>query len=282
MNIKKYPYALPGPMQCHPAIGAVRPEEGCLPMSTLQQAAGKLGLATGSSGVELRKSIEKSLNLKPNQEATFLRALPLSQEEKKDLENKYLRPPAPTGWIKDPDMWLDSTNITNVMKQYEVSNRNFKFMGPFPIDFSAPDPYDRKDSKKCLMNEMCELNVKNAKENGTDMIGIVYNLDPHFKNGSHWVASFLDIKNSRCLYFDSYGYEPPKQIGRFMKWLTTQDPAMELSYSSRKLQSSNTECGMFCMYFLIRMISGDKFVEFSRKKPTDQFMLYLRKHLFSV
>jgi hypothetical protein len=282
MNSQKYPYPLPGPMQCHPKIGAVRPPEGCLPLTTLQQVAGKLGLNAGGSGGQLRTAIEHALKVAPNKEATFLEKLPLPLQEKKMLEDQYLRPKAPAVWTKDPDMWLDSTNITGVMKQYEVSNPNFKFMGPFPIDFGAPDPYDRKDSKKCLMNEMCELNVKSAKQNGIDMIGIVYNLDPHFKNGSHWVASFLDIKHNRCLYFDSYGYEPPNQIARFMKWLTTQEPTIELSYSSRALQKSNSECGMFCIYFLIRMISGDKFVEFSRKKPTDHFMLYLRKHLFSV
>jgi len=282
MNTKKYPYPLPGPQQCHPQVGDKRPEEGCFPKSVLDDVAGKLGIPSGQSAVELRKSIEQSLKIPQKKEATFLEKLPLTPQEKDQLAKQYLRPKAPKNWTKDPDMWLDTTNIADVMKQYEASNPNFKFMGPFPIDFSAPDPYDRKGPQKCLMNEMCELNVKNAKQNGTDMIGIVYNLDPHFKKGSHWVASFLDIKHNRCLYFDSYGYEPPKQIGRFMKWLTTQDPTIELSYNARALQSSNTECGMFCLYFLIRMISGDKFVEFNRRKPTDQFMLCLRKHLFSV
>lgn len=282
MNSKKHAYPEPGPEQCHPRIGNKRPQEGCFPVSVLEQAAAKLGLPTGVSPVALRKSIETAVQVKPNQEATFLEALPLSPHEKQQLAKQYLRPKVPKAWIKDPDMWLDSLNIADVMKQYEEAYSNFKFMGPFPIDFGAPDPYSRKDSKKCLMNEMCELNVTNAKQNGTDMIGIVYNLDPHFKKGSHWVASFIDIKNKRCLYFDSYGYEPPAQVASFMKWLTTQDSGIKLSYNARALQSSSTECGMFCLYFLIRMISGDEFVIFNRRKPTDQFMLHLRKYIFSV
>lgn len=282
MNTKNHAYPYPGASQCHPRVGDTRPAEGCLPQNVLEDIAKKVGLPTNVPAAALRKSIEKALKIPANKEATFLDKVPLTAQEKHQLAKQYLRPKAPKSWIQNPAMWLDTMNIADVMKQYAEINPRFKFMGPFPIDFSAPDPYARKDSKKCLMNEMCELNVTNAKRDGIDMIAIGYNLDPHFKKGSHWVASFLDLKNNRCLYFDSYGYEPPPQIARFMKWLASQDPTIEMSYNARALQASNTECGMFCLYFMIRMLSGDKFVEFNRRKPTDQFMLYLRKHLFSV
>ncbi len=180
-------------------------------------------------------------------------------------------------------MWLDSNNIADVLNQYEEAYPEFEFMGPFPIDFAAPDPYKGGGGQpKCLMTEICELRVQKALENGTKSIGIVYNLDPHFKSGSHWVANYIDITKHKCYYFDSYGMKPPPQVERFMKWLTTQDPKMRLEYNSRRLQFRNTECGVYCIYFIIRMLEGDSFVTLTRRKPSDADMLDLRDWLFSV
>lgn len=217
-------------------------------------------------------------------------ALPISQEEKVDLARQVLRPPMPAAWKSDPDMWLDSNNITDVMNQYEHAFPEFEFMGPFPIDFAAPDPYSGAaggsggiaTQKRCLMTEICELRVQKALANGTKAIGIIYNLDPHFKSGSHWVANFIDIPNHRCYYMDSYGQKPPPQIEKFMKWLTTQDPKMRLEYNSRRLQFSNSECGMYSMYFIIQMLHGDDFKAFTRRRPSDSLMLDLRDWLFST
>lgn len=271
---------LPGPCQCHPRVNNKSPE-GCLPVKTLQEAANSLNIPSSGSGKELRKRLEEHLKVEPNKEHTFLYKLPLSQEVKHSLEKQYLRPPAPHSWINDPDKWLDSNDITNVMTQYEEAFENFEFMGPFPIDFAAPNPYQKGGTPQCLMNEICEFRVQNAIKNGTDSLGVIYNLDPHHKSGSHWVATYVDIKKHRCFYFDSYGMEPPAQIAKFMKWLTTQDPKMELNYNARRLQFKNTECGMYSMYFIIRMLMGDEFVKFSRSAPNDKGMLDLRHCLFS-
>ena len=234
--------------------------------------------------------IESKIHLKkPGAQRTFLNALPLSQHEKLDLGKKYLRPAAPKAWTDDPDMWLDTNNIADVMNQYEEArNKNgvkeFEFMGPFPIDFAAPDPYKKgaAGEKKCLMNEICEIRVQQALENGTKSIGIVYNLDPHYKSGSHWVANYIDLAGHTCYYFDSYGMKPPPQVETFMKWLAVQDPTMKLQSNARRLQYSNTECGMYCIYMIIRMLEGDKFLEITRRKPKDADMLDLRDWIFST
>jgi hypothetical protein len=274
----------PGPKQCHPRVGRSRPEHGCLPVEVLQEAANQLQLK-GLTGTPtaLRKALEKHLRVDPGKEYSFLQALPFSSARKAELAKMWLRPRQPEAWKNDPDMWLDSLNIAAVMNQFEDSNPRFEFMGPFPIDFAAPDPYQRGGSeKRCLMNEMCELRVKDAKKNGTDYIGIVYNLDPHFKSGSHWVANFIDLKHNTCHYFDSYGMEPPKQVEKFMRWLTTQDPTMRLHYNPKRLQYKNTECGMYCLMFISLMQYGTEFVKIPRAKPSDQEMLNLRDWMFST
>lgn len=254
---------------------------GCLPIEVLQRVGAQIGSTL--KGKALRKDIEKRLGLQPGGERTFLNKLPITDQEKADLGRRFLRPAAPPAWKEDPDMWLDSNNISAVLNQYEDAFPDFEFMGPFPIDFAAPDPYQGGgQEKKCLMTEICELRVTKALENGTKSIGIVYNLDPHFKSGSHWVANYIDIPGHKCYYMDSYGMAPPMQVARFMKWLTTQDPKMKLVYNSRRLQFSNTECGMYCIYFIVRMLQGDKFLQITRRKPRDADMLDMRDWLFST
>jgi hypothetical protein len=259
-----------------------QPPHGCLPLEVLQRVGEQIGVAASYKGKALRKDIEKRLSVQPGGERTFLNKLPINDQEKADLARRFLRPAAPASWKEDPDMWLDSNNISAVMNQYEDAYPDFEFMGPFPIDFAAPDPYQDGQEKKCLMTEICELRVTKALENGTKSIGIVYNLDPHFKSGSHWVANYIDIAGHKCYYMDSYGMAPPMQVARFMKWLTTQDPKMKLVYSSRRLQFSNTECGMYCIFFIIRMLQGDKFLQITRRRPRDEDMLDLRDWLFST
>jgi len=282
-HTKKQP--APGPSQCHPSMGKKAPPHGCIPLEILQRVGGQIG--SHLKGKALRKDIEKRLSIAPGAERTFLMKLPINDQEKADLARRYLRPAAPESWKADPDMWLDSNNIAAVLNQYEDAYPYFEFMGPFPIDFAAPDPYQKDTAagggeKKCLMNEICELRVAKALENGTKSVGIVYNLDPHFKSGSHWVANYIDIPGHKCYYFDSYGMAPPMQVARFMKWLTTQDPKMKLVYNSRRLQFNNTECGIYCIYFIARMLEGDSFLQITRRRPKDADMLDLRDWLFST
>jgi hypothetical protein len=280
-NKKHFP--APGPQQCHPRVGEKRPVHGCLPATVLEKAAKKVGIPQEGSPAALRSALEKTLNVQPGKEMSFVKALPFTDVEKQELVKMYLRPEQPAKWKEDPDMWLDSLNIEDVMKQYEDTYPAFEFMGPFPIDFAAPDPYAALGSeKKCLIKEICGLRVQEVLKQGTKSIGIIYNLDPHFKDGSHWVANYIDIPKHRCYYFDSYGYEPPKQIATFMKWLTTQDPKMKLMYNARRFQHLGSECGMYSIYFIIRMLSGDVFRPFCRRQPRDSVMLDFRDWLFST
>lgn len=279
----------PGPSQCHPSIGRESGTQGCLPLEILKGVASKLHLDPELSAEALRKAIEEKLSIEKPGERTFLEALPITEHQKAALAKEYLRPAAPKSWTEDPDMWLDSNNIADVMNQYEVARtkngkKDFEFMGPFPIDFAAPDPYSKSGEKKCLQKEICEIRVEKAMANGIKSIGIVYNLDPHYKSGSHWVANYIDIVGNTCYYFDSYGMEPPAQVATFMKWLSSHNPSnpMKLQYSKRRLQYSNTECGMYCIYMIIRMLEGDKFLDITRRKPKDSDMLDFRDWIFST
>jgi len=190
----------------------------------------------------------------------------------------------PKAWKDDPDMWLDSNNIRDVMQQYEEARPDFKFLGPYPIDFAAPDPYTKgsKEKGQCLISEMCSLDLDKESVKGKDHIGIIFNLDTHDKGGSHWIANYINIPQKSCYYFDSYGMKPPKQIYKFMQWLGIQEPEIKLGFNGRRFQKRNTECGMYCMYFLDRMLAGEDYLKFCRRAPPDSFMLDMRDWMFST
>ena len=187
--------------------------------------------------------------------------------------------------VKDEDEWLDNQQSASVMKQYEEAYPWFRFMGALPIDFSAPDPYVQdKTQTRCLHPDMCSLDLHKVYKEGVRGIGIVFNLDPHFKGGSHWVGLYIDIhdiERPAVSFSDSYGFKPPRLIARFMRALRLQTPQATLGYNARRFQFSDTECGMYSMYFIICMIQGIPFKAFCKDSVPDRFMLALRAVLFS-
>jgi hypothetical protein len=58
---------------------------------------------------------------------------------------------------------------------------------------------------------------------------------------------------------------------------------MKLQYNAKRFQFGETECGMFCLYFIIRMLEGDNFKEFCKNKhpPNDPDMIKFRQWIFA-
>ena len=126
---------VPGPNQCFPRVGYDY-EGGCLPTPVLKEVALGLGLGALGSKHTLFTQIAKHYDIDPIKQRSVLNALPLPEEEKIALAAKWLRPAQPSSWTADPDMWLDSNNIRDVMEQYEAGRTDFTFLGPYPIDFA--------------------------------------------------------------------------------------------------------------------------------------------------
>ena len=276
---RKHKHAIvpkPGPQYCHPKYKTAN--GSCLPAAELSLIARALKAPNHLTKKNLKHWIRNRTRCRT--ERCWVEKAPIHGSRKQEILRNYFRPKMPEEWKGDPDMWLDSLNIADVMKQYEEAYPHFKFFGTNPIDFAAPDPNVR-DKMQCVQEEICNLRLDNLKAQGKTSLGFVYNLDPHDKGGSHWIASYTDIPGHKSYYIDSYGMKPPPQIARFLRSLTLQDPLMKLFYSERRLQYSDSECGMYCIYFLIRMLEGDTFKQFIRRRPTDKDMLGFRKWIFS-
>lgn len=133
------------------------------------------------------------------------------------------RPEMPKEWINDDRTWLSTVDIKEVMDQYMVkfSKKNkeggFLFIGPVPIDF------DHKISfGNCISDELCNINISNLLKKNINKIGVVFNLDPHYKSGSHWTALYADLKIGAVYYFDSYGIKPPDEVSVLMERIRKQ------------------------------------------------------------
>jgi len=194
----------------------------------------------------------------------------------KSATRTYFRPAKPDVWKKDPTDWHDSITIAQVMEQYEDAFPSFEFIGPVPIDF------DKKLSiGTCVVDELCNLDLTAVKAQGKRAIGIVFNLDPHYKPGSHWVCAFIDLVASAAYYYDSYGYEPCPEIRRLLRRCKEQGIA-NIYWNDIRAQRKKSECGTYCMYIILSLLTGQSFVDLCKNPQEDDVMNALRDILYAT
>ena len=201
-----------------------------------------------------------------------------------ELLNYTFAPESPDSWKRKPTTWLNSLDIENVMKQYEKKYKNFEFIGPSPIDFNTKKLYG-----ECVWNELCNFNLKKTISRKKYKIGIIFNTDPHYLDGSHWISMFIDINKRSIYFFDSVGDLPPKEIYQFVDNIIKQGENLKIKFKyimnhPVEHQEKNTECGMYSLYFIIKMLQGGNYKNlFLNKKNVirDKEMVNLRKKYFT-
>ena len=164
---------------------------------------------------------------------------------------------------------------------YEKTYENFEFLGPSPIDYDTHKAYG-----ECVWEELCEFNLRDNLKEGKTKVGIIFNTDPHTEDGEHWVALYMDLKKGKIYYFDSYGEEIPSQIDKFSDNVIKQANSIgrnnfKKHISKKRHQFSESECGMYSLYFLIQMLKGTTFKKFTSKRIKDSYMMKLRKIYFN-
>lgn len=199
-----------------------------------------------------------------------------------ELRNYTFAPKYPKSWKKNPYEWLSSVDIEKVMKQYEHAYSNFEFLGPSPIDFDK-----KKLFGDCVWNELCNFDLKRFIKKNTNKIGIIFNTDPHYKSGSHWIAMFIDIKKKYIYYFDSNGDECPKEILKLKDRIIDQGHQLNMNFDfyqnhPREHQEGDTECGIYTIYFITELLKNNKTHEyFSKNSISDEKIHIYRKVFFN-
>ena len=213
-------------------------------------------------------------------EACWLSKLFRESEINDELLNYTFSPPMPKSWLVNPREWLSSIDIIAVMKQFEKEFKCFVFMGPSPINYDT-----HRAGGRCVWEELCEFNLEQHISKSKMKIGIIFNLDPDYKSGSHWVSLFINIRKGEIYYFDSVGYAPDKQIKKFIDTVIKQGAKINIDfkYYENKVQhqKGDTECGMYSLFFIINMLNDIDFNIFEKKKFTDKEMEIFRGKYFN-
>lgn len=202
----------------------------------------------------------------------------------KDLHDKgelmeEFAPIAPDTWKTNIHTWLNTNDIKNVLNQYQDVYPEFEFIGPSPSDWFY------KQTENCVCKKLCNLDLDEQLENGRPKIGVVFNLDPHDKPGSHWVSVFIDAENKAFSHFDSQGFRISPAIKKLYYAIKERNPECTFSSNFNIIhQKKNTECGIYCIYFILHMLKNNDFSFFCNKKRliTDKRMNNTRRKYFNI
>lgn len=263
-------------------------DESCFSIEALRKIADKwnethpnmrIDYTLETTGKSLWNSINNVMSSTCNNEVCwvkqpFIKETPLHRELLKSF-----KPMMPKSWEAKPTEWLNTIDIRDVMNQYEIKYPDFEFIGPVPMDFDSKMGFGQ-----CVANELCQIDLKKLIEKGKRRIGVVFNLDKHNQPGSHWVAMFMCWDTKQCCYWDSYGMKPNPEVVNLMNRLKSQAGEMghplDIKINHVRHQYKNSECGVYCIYFLTSLLEGRTFEDIINNIISDDNMNSRRKDFF--
>ncbi len=191
-----------------------------------------------------------------------------------EVKNDTFRPDGPNEGTK----WLSTTDIDKVLKQYESVYKDFVSFGAVPRDF--------KKLSNLEINAP-HYNFDNLLNSNKSKIGMVVNFDYSTGRGTHWVAVYVDLKKGQIYYSDSYGTKPIKEIKDFMdysenfikkKYLNIN---IDRKNNMMQHQKKNSECGVYSINFILRLLKGESFNDLTSKRLPDDSVNKCRNKYFS-
>lgn len=197
----------------------------------------------------------------------------LGHKECKKVLKKYFKAEGP----RFGDDLLNNFNIDDTLEMLssnseQLFGRKFKHIGFQMIDFQ--DTY----------GELNNLNLDELMSQGYDSMACVLNTDVSSGRGKHWFCIFSDLANKNAgkyviELFNSSGNGPQDQLISWINTLNQRHPCTIKLALSRRLQSSRTECGVWCLAYIYWKLRGQDNQTFE-KYMTDKVMLELRNFLF--
>lgn len=199
--------------------------------------------------------------------------------DKAEKLKKHFKPEMPKDWLSDDDKWLTTLDIAAVIEPYEKKYENFEFIGPVPIDFDT-----KINNSQCVNNQLCSINLSSMANRGKNKIGVVFNLDKHNQSGSHWIAMFMSLPDKSIYFWDSFANSPPAEVVNLMNKLKLQAEKLGIKlkqeYNKIRHQYKNTECGVYCIHFIISLLEGQSFASICKNVINDEQMNSYRKIFF--
>lgn len=288
-------------MNCNPAVKGKAPvRDSCLTSEVLIQLKEHYNSSHPSQPIKYNNPVKIWASLKRklhkcDKEDCWLDLIK-DANVRKSLDKELFAPDQPSSWKKNPNTWLTNFDIYNVLQQYESKYPEFCVIRPSAIDFDAK--IGGIQSNMCVTEDLCKFNLVQHINEGKTKFGIVFNLDKHDQPGSHWVSLFIDVDDGYVFYMDSVGDTIPREIQVFVTRIIHQ--ALELNKyivfyenSPMQHQTGNTECGVYSLYFIITMLTGqvdnhtfntaeDKIAFFKNERIPDKYISKFRKIYFNT
>jgi len=265
-NKNRQPARVPTNLNCSPVARRSRVSDAtCYPADALEKIKHAYNMGHGKEDqivvtdpLAIWNDLRSRL-VQCKKEDCWLREIK-DEKLRKNLDEMVFAPDQPENWKKNPNEWLSNYDILHVLRQYEKAYPNFKLIGPTPIDF---DVRPEKDSPQCVWQELCKISLETLSKGGKRKIGVVFNLDKHDEPGSHWTSLFIDMDEAVLFYFDSAANRTPSEVKVLVERLKKEGGAMKPAIPFRYVenfpkmhQRSNTECGMYSLFFIITMLTG--------------------------
>ena len=200
---------------------------------------------------------------------------------------EHFKPAGP----RDSDELLSNVNIDDVLGQWAAAIPAFV---PFP--FAMIDTPERAADHplSAAAAEGCEKAVGpgcfgRLIAKGARCFACVFNTDRIGGRGIHWFAIFVDCRAAPWTieYFNSSGRPTHPNVLRWMararRVLSAADgaPGVEsVCVSQIQHQRSDTECGLYSLYYVRCRLDGVPFSRFERGAVPDSLMREFRKHVF--
>jgi hypothetical protein len=181
---------------------------------------------------------------------------------------------------------LSNYDIDGVLQRWAISFDTF-----YPCPFAMMD-FDSHHYKFGDFNFPAMLEGKlsfNGIKKPFNCFGCVLNTDVSTGPGKHWVAVFVDCRDPTTWsieYFNSVGKPPTRPVINWMErncvelQRCTTGTVTTVSVTDLDHQESQTECGLYSLYYIRRRLENTPYTFFMKKIIPDDTMTEFRKHVF--
>ena len=257
----------------------------------------------------LVKELESTLQDKCNNHACWLRLDIVKEIDNEDILNNTFRPPGPSKKYE----WLSTTHINNVVEQYQESHKDFMFLGAVPHDFddlgilgiNDLDFHDVEKNGKTKIGMV--INLDNHNQDGSHWVALytdleknqVYFFDSVGKRPSKRIRKFIN-RIAKYLYKKTHKTKLPindivsklKDINKLTKediqkivdenihLRNILNGNFDIKYNDIQHQFDNSECGVYSMNFIIRLVEGETFDDIVKNVTRDEEMNKFRSEYF--
>lgn len=181
----------------------------------------------------------------------------------------------PNGPIHKPE-WLSNTHIDDVLKSFAKQYPEFKY---YPTGLMN------------LQDSLGRIDLEKDFNEGYETVACVVNTTRKCPVsgpcGDHWVCVVMKKEKDNVIsmeYFNSSGNTPPNDIltvFKQQKQLVGGKCACTEKYNSVVHQRGDSECGVYCLYYIRSRLEGVDAERFYQSRISDEAMIMFRRYIFS-